>query len=57
MERVLTRTVGRYQAGEIRDWPLQTWKQIAANFGKKIEYFSKPVAEVVEKAVKKEGGK
>lgn len=25
MRRVFTQTMGRYQAGEVRDWPRSTW--------------------------------
>lgn len=26
MKRMFTQTVGRYERGEVRDWPLATWK-------------------------------
>lgn len=47
MERVFTRNVGRYNAGDVKDWPLSTWKSFFRNF----ERISKPVGEVIQAAM------
>lgn len=41
MQRVFTRDVGHYKAGEIRDWPKGTWE----GFNLPIDSFSRTLEE------------
>lgn len=43
MERIFTRNVGRFKAGEVRDYPAQTWATLAANANMSLSAFSKAV--------------
>jgi hypothetical protein len=37
MNRVFTQDVGKYRAGDIRDYPLATWRDIAKSAKKPLE--------------------
>lgn len=55
MERVFTKNVGRnYQAGDVKDLPLGTWRHIAKNLkAKDLSDFSKPVNEAIQDSIKR----
>lgn len=40
MQLVFTKTIGRYSEGEIKDFPLATWNQIATSAKAKLESFT-----------------
>lgn len=47
MERVFMEDRGRYRAGEVKDWPVGTWRSFFPDY----EKFTKPLGEVTDKAV------
>ena len=51
MKRAFTKALGRYKAGEVHDYPMFTWKQMAKAYGP-LPSWSEPVndarLEVVE---------
>jgi len=58
MERVFTKNVGKkFKAGDIRDYPLATWKAIARDAMAPLKYFSQPVKEAVKEMVKERAAK
>lgn len=50
MKRILTRNVGRYKKGDIKDWPRLTWNNVAKSVDKKksMEDISKPLEQVAK---------
>lgn len=44
MFREFTKAVGRYQKGDIRDYPIGTWNSMAAQMGVKLDSFSVEVS-------------
>lgn len=57
MERILTKNVGRWEAGLVRDWPRTTWNNLAKQLGKnkRMEDITRPAHEVAEESVKDSG--
>lgn len=53
MQRVLTKTVGRYEQGVIKDYPRATWVQIARSAKAPLDSFSKPIEELANGGKKK----
>jgi len=41
MKRIFTESTGRFSKGEIRDYPIATWRQIEQSAGKAMDAFSK----------------
>ena len=50
MQRVFTKATGRYERGQIADYPKATWDQIAASAKSSIDAFSAPVDKVLAQA-------
>lgn len=46
MLREMTKSVGRFHTGDVRDYPKATWDQIASAAGEKLDRISKPAGEV-----------
>ena len=46
MLREFTKSVGRFQAGDVRDYPKATWDEVARAAGTKLEHISKAAGEV-----------
>lgn len=42
MRRQFTRNVGRFQSGEVRDYPRPTWEGIARSAGRKLGSITRP---------------
>lgn len=55
MERVFIKPVGRYKAGDVRDYPTHTWATIASNVGQRLDVITRPVIDAAVEAVS--GGK
>ncbi len=51
MQRMFLQDVGRYKAGEIRDYPQGIWTDIARSAGQALDRFTKPVTQVAKEAV------
>lgn len=47
MLRKFTKPIGRFEAGEIHDYPLGVWRQIESNVGKPLNSFSAEVTQLV----------
>lgn len=47
MERIFTKSIGRFVKGESRDYPLATWDQIAKSGKESIDTFSVSVSEAL----------
>lgn len=44
MQRVITKTIGKnFQAGDLRDYSLITWREIARSAKQDLDAFSKPI--------------
>ena len=43
MQRVFTRAVGRFKAGEIKDYPSAVWREIARSARLTLDKFTSPV--------------
>jgi len=41
MERIFTKDLGRYKVGDIRDYPIPTWQQMARSAGTDMDKFSR----------------
>ena len=48
MLRVFTKDVGRYQRGDVRDYPSHVWKAIAADLGGNLDAFTASPSEHLE---------
>lgn len=55
MERVFIKPVGRYKAGDVRDYPTHTWATIASNVGQRLDLITRPVIDAAIEVVS--GGK
>lgn len=51
MERIFIRPVGRYKSGDVRDYPANTWAQIAKNAGQRLDLITRPVLEAATETV------
>ena len=47
MQRVFTKSVGRYESGQLADYPKTTWDNIAKSVGKPLDSFSMDAAEAL----------
>lgn len=56
MQRVFQRDVGRWKAGEIRDYPLGVWRDIARDAHADLDTITKTLEEAVKPAPIKRGG-
>jgi hypothetical protein len=56
MKRIFLADVGRFEKGDIRDYPKGTWEGISTSAQKKLGAFSSPVDAAAQQHVKK-GGK
>lgn len=51
MERVFTKDIGKnFKAGEVKDFPVQTWKQIEKSAKQRIDDFSSLTRDVIKSA-------
>lgn len=50
MVRAFTDDVGRYKRGDIRDYPIQTWKGLERSARRPLGAFSKLVEDVVKES-------
>lgn len=44
MLRKITKSVGRYRAGDVHDYPRDVWKKLASDAGMVLEDFAQEVA-------------
>lgn len=51
MERIFTRKVGRFETGDVRDYPKPVWRQIERSAKQPLEKFSRPVDEALRDQV------
>lgn len=51
MQRMFLQDVGRFKAGEIRDYPQGIWTDIARSAGAPLDRVTKPVTQVAKDAV------
>lgn len=51
MERVFTQNVGKFNVGDVRDYPSETWEQISVSARRPLDTFTKTVGEVATSAV------
>jgi hypothetical protein len=58
MERIFTKDVGRnFKQGEIRDYALATWREIARSAKQDLDDFTTPVIEAAKAAAMARQGK
>lgn len=55
MERVFTQATQRWAVGDVRDWPLQTWKMIESSTGMSMDDFSTLAEQAARAAVQRRG--
>lgn len=51
MVRMFTTDVGRFKAGDVRDFPQTTWKQIVVSADQELDDFSKKLDEIADEYV------
>lgn len=44
MQRMITENIGKMMEGEIKDFPLTTWRHIENTLGRKMDKFSMPIS-------------
>lgn len=48
MERQFTKSLGRFKAGQVCNFPFQTWEQIQRNAGRPLDSFTRDVVQPIE---------
>lgn len=51
MQRMFLQNLGRFKAGDIRDYPQGIWTDIARSAGQPLDRITKPVTQVAKEAV------
>jgi len=55
MERVFTEPHGRFEAGDKKDYPMQTWNNVAQTIGKPLESFTVTADQAAEEFAETRG--
>lgn len=52
MQRIFTKTIGRYKAGDIYDWPRVTWEHFARSVNQSLSAFTESVEAAADRSIK-----